>query len=179
MMSEIQEEPTNNNLKGNIKNIEIREYQLTIAEQCAHVNSLVVLPTGLGKTIIAVLVAGHVLKEFPKDSKIIVLAPTRPLINQHFETFSKFLRYSPEKFSILTGKTTPEKRVEFFSENQFLFYTPQTLRNDLVNQKYTLEHTALIVFDEAHHASGEYPYGLIADTFTEQCPDGIILALTA
>ncbi|MHA2048710.1 MAG: DEAD/DEAH box helicase [Promethearchaeota archaeon] len=178
-MSEIQGEPTNNVLKYNKKNIEFREYQLKIAEQCAYENSLVVLPTGLGKTIIAVLVTGLVLKQFPKDSKIIVLAPTRPLINQHYETFSKFLPFTPEKFSILTGKTAPEKRVTFFSENQILFYTPQTLRNDLVNQKYSLKDTALIIFDEAHHASGEYPYGLIADTFSEQCPDGIILALTA
>jgi Fanconi anemia group M protein len=163
----------------NITGIEIREYQHSIAKQCARHNSLVVLPTGLGKTIIAVLVTGKVLELFPKHSKIIVLAPTRPLINQHYDTFSKFLTIPEEKFVILTGKIIPEKRADLFNGNQILFYTPQTLRNDLVNQKYTLKGTSLIIFDEAHHATGDYPYGLIADTFTEQCPDGIILALTA
>ena len=64
---------------------------MRIAEQCINKNSLVVLPTGLGKTIIAVLAARKILDLYPEDSKIIILAPTRPLINQHYETFLKFL----------------------------------------------------------------------------------------
>ncbi|MDX1797893.1 MAG: DEAD/DEAH box helicase, partial [Candidatus Lokiarchaeia archaeon] len=83
--------------------LEIRDYQVKIAEECAGENSLVVLPTGLGKTIIAVLVASKVLERFPTDSKVIVLAPTRPLINQHYHTFLKFLKISEEQFAILTG----------------------------------------------------------------------------
>ena len=159
--------------------IEFRKYQVEIAEKCINKNSLVVLPTGLGKTIIAVLTASKTLKFFPKGSKIIILAPTRPLINQHYDTFSKFLPISQENFIVLTGKVLPEKRVQLYEENQILFCTPQTLRNDLVNRRYTLEHTALIIFDEAHHASGDYAYTMIADEFAEQNPDGVILALTA
>ncbi|MFW9941325.1 MAG: DEAD/DEAH box helicase family protein, partial [Candidatus Thorarchaeota archaeon] len=159
--------------------IEFRKYQVEIAEKCVNKNSLVVLPTGLGKTIIAVLTASKTLKFFPKGSKVIILAPTRPLINQHYDTFSKFLPISHEKFTVLTGKVLPEKRVLFYEENQILFYTPQTLRNDLVNRRYTLEQTALIIFDEAHHASGDYAYTMIADEFAEQNPDGVTLALTA
>lgn len=138
-----------------------------------------VLPTGLGKTIIAVLTARKILNLYPEDSKIIVLAPTRPLINQHYETFLKFLPVSKESYTVLTGKVRPEDRVEIFGKHRVLFYTPQTLRNDLVHRKYTLENTALIIFDEAHHASGDYPYTMIADEYTEQNPDGTILALTA
>lgn len=169
----------NHNLNLNGSGLEYREYQKKIAQQCILKNSLVVLPTGLGKTIIALYVAIHTLQKYPKESKIIVLAPTRPLINQHYEVFQKNLSIPEQQFEVLTGKIPPTKRTDLFQENKILFYTPQTLRNDLVNKKYSLEEVCLIVFDEAHHASGEFPYTLIADTYVEQNPDGTILALTA
>jgi len=161
------------------KHIEQRDYQLKIAKECVSKNSLVVLPTGLGKTIIGVYVAAGTLKNFPPKSKIVVLAPTRPLINQHFDSFKNLMTIPKENFIVLTGKIVPEKRVELFHENQIIFYTPQTLRNDLVNRKYSLESVCLIIFDEAHHATGDYAYTLIADEFVDQNPDGTILGLTA
>ena len=161
------------------KHIEHREYQLKIAKECVSKNSLVVLPTGLGKTIIGVYVAAVTLENFPPLSKIIVLAPTRPLINQHYNSFKNLMKIPEEQFVVLTGKTVSEKRVDLFRENQIIFYTPQTLRNDLVNKKYTLENVCLIIFDEAHHATGDYAYTLIADEFVDQNPDGTILGLTA
>lgn len=161
------------------KQIEHREYQLKIAQACASKNSLVVLPTGLGKTIIGVYVAAKTLEKFPPKSKVIVLAPTRPLINQHYDSFRSLMTIPEEQFVVLTGKIPPEKRVDFFRENQIVFYTPQTLRNDLANRKYTLESVCLIIFDEAHHASGDYAYTLIADKYKDQNPDGTILGLTA
>jgi ERCC4-related helicase len=169
----------NHDLNLNESGLEYREYQKKIAQQCILKNSLVVLPTGLGKTIIALYVAIHILQKYPKESKIIVLAPTRPLINQHYEVFQKNLSIPEQQFEVLTGKIQPAKRTDLFHENKILFFTPQTLRNDLVNKKYSLEEVCLIVFDEAHHASGEFPYTLIADTYMEQNPDGTILALTA
>ena len=163
----------------NIEKVEFREYQIEIAKKCANKNSLVVLPTGLGKTIIAVIVAAKILETSSINSKIIILAPTRPLINQHYDSFIKFLTIPEERFSLLTGKINAEKRAGLFANNQILFFTPQTLRNDLVKKRYGLEDACLVIFDEAHHASGDYPYGLIADEYTDQNPDGIILALTA
>ncbi|MFX1588958.1 MAG: DEAD/DEAH box helicase family protein, partial [Promethearchaeota archaeon] len=159
--------------------LEFRKYQVEIANKCVNRNSLVVLPTGLGKTIIAVLTARKTLQFFPTDSKVIVLAPTRPLINQHYDTFINFLPISREKFVVLTGKVLPEQRMKLYQEKQILFYTPQTLRNDLVNRRYTLNNVALIIYDEAHHASGDYAYVMVADEYIEQNPDGVILALTA
>lgn len=181
-MIEIEERNSNKNSKNKYlreKQIEHREYQLKIAQACASKNSLVVLPTGLGKTIIGVYVAAKTLEKFPPKSKVIVLAPTRPLINQHYDSFKNLMTIPEEQFVVLTGKIPPEKRVDFFRENQIIFYTPQTLRNDLANRKYTLERVCLIIFDEAHHASGDYAYTLIADEYMDQNPDGIILGLTA
>ena len=159
--------------------IETRDYQVQIAEKCVNRNSLVVLPTGLGKTIIAVIVVAQTLELYPPNSKVIMLAPTRPLINQHYNTFAKFLNIPEENFSILTGKVLPEKRTKMFHENQILFYTPQTLRNDLIKGRYSLKDTCLVIIDEVHHASGDYPYTMIADEYVDQNPDGNILALTA
>jgi len=170
---------TNEESNLNSNELQIRDYQINIADKCVNKNSLVVLPTGLGKTIVAVLVAGKILNIFPPQSKIIVLAPTRPLINQHYETFLRFLKIPKEKLVILTGKILPENRIELFNNNEILFYTPQTLRNDLVQKKYMLDNTALIIFDEAHHASGDYAYSMIADEFIDHNHDGIILGLTA
>ena len=181
-MTEIEERNCNKNSKNKYlreKQIEHREYQLKIARACASKNSLVVLPTGLGKTIIGVYVAAITLEKFPSKSKVIVLAPTRPLINQHYDSFRNLMTIPEEQFVVLTGKILPEKRVDFFKENQIVFYTPQTLRNDLANRKYTLEGVCLIIFDEAHHASGDYAYTLIADEYMDQNPDGTILGLTA
>ena len=163
----------------NSEKIDTRKYQHFIADNCVNKNSLVVIPTGLGKTIIAVLVAAKTLELYPEGSKIVIMAPTRPLIDQHYNTFSKFLTISQEKFCVLTGKTDPEKRAQLFNDNQVLFYTPQTLRNDLVTNKYDLKSVCFIVFDEVHHAAGDYPYTLIADAYFEQNPDGNILGLTA
>ena len=159
--------------------IESRKYQISIANQCVNKNSLVVLPTGLGKTVIAVLVSAKTLELFPEESKVIIVAPTRPLITQHYNFFLRTFKVPEEKFSILTGKVTPSKRTELFEANQIIFFTPQTLRNDMINERYNLTDACLIIFDEAHHASGDYPYSLIADKFMEQNPDGNLLALTA
>ena len=64
---------------GLLKNtIEIRDYQKNIAEVAGEKNTLVVIPTGMGKTLIAVLVAIKRLDKFP-GSKILITAPTRPL----------------------------------------------------------------------------------------------------
>ncbi len=159
--------------------IEARKFQQDISEACVNKNSLVVLPTGLGKTIIGAIVAAKTLEIHPDRSKIIMLAPTRPLIDQHCKSFLKFLKIPEYKFRILTGKVSPEDRAKLFKTHQIIFFTPQTLRNDLVNRRYSLHSTCLIIFDEAHHASGDYPYTLIADEYIDQNPDGNILALTA
>ncbi len=159
--------------------LESRKYQVDIARKCANANSLVVIPTGLGKTIISLLVVAEVLESFPTGSKVVILAPTRPLITQHHESFREFLSIPSDKMTELMGNVASDKRPQLFRESQILFFTPQTLRNDLVAGRYRLEDTCLIIFDEAHHASGDYPYRYISDVFVEQNPDGIVLALTA
>ncbi len=152
---------------------------MAITEQALNSNSLVVLPTGLGKTLIAVFIAGEILNGSPEETKIVILAPTRPLIQQHFESFRTFLTLPPEAFSILTGGISPKKRQNLFDQSKILFMTPQTLRNDLLETRYNLSKVGLLVFDEAHRASGNYAYCQIAPLYQKMAPDGRTLALTA
>nr|WP_147664612.1 DEAD/DEAH box helicase [Candidatus Prometheoarchaeum syntrophicum]QEE17728.1 ATP-dependent RNA helicase SrmB [Candidatus Prometheoarchaeum syntrophicum] len=158
-----------------------RKYQLNIYARAKKENLLVVIPTGLGKTYIATLLGVYFLKKFKGTKNIIFLAPTRPLISQHIQSHKNHVNLGELGCMELTGKIPPEKRKEIFEnpETQFLFMTPQTLRNDLHNELYNLFNTALIIFDEAHRATGEYAYVPIAHFYHEQNPEGRILALTA
>lgn len=150
-----------------------RTFQIDIAEKAKKENTLVVIPTGLGKTVIAVLVAADIMKK----GKIVMLAPTRPLVLQHHASFNDML--TMENSIVLTGKVSPEKRVNLWSDHQFIFSTPQVVRNDLLCDRYTLEDVSLIIFDEAHRAVGDYAYVEIASLYVTQRKTPLILGLTA
>ena len=66
--------------------VERREYQYNIANSAANASTLVVLPTGMGKTIIALLV---IADELTKDRNILFLSPTKPLVNQHAQSLNE------------------------------------------------------------------------------------------
>ncbi len=61
--------------------IEKRSYQTNLAQHAMSKNCLVVLPTGLGKTAIALQVIAKYLSD--GTGSILFLAPTRVLVNQH------------------------------------------------------------------------------------------------
>ncbi|MHA1379009.1 MAG: DEAD/DEAH box helicase [Candidatus Helarchaeota archaeon] len=158
--------------------IEKRTYQQDISNTCFNKNTLVILPTALGKTIIALLTAVKRLDIYPW-AKILFLAPTRPLVLQHFATFSQFLIFDENKVKVLTGKNVPNERISFWEQAQFIFATPQVVKNDLEKERYDLGEVALLIFDESHRARMNYAYTKIAKTFVETNDDPLILALTA
>jgi ERCC4-related helicase len=135
--------------------LEDRAYQAAIAEAAARENTLVVLPTGLGKTAIALRVMAACRRARPGDS-ILFLAPTRPLVVQHAESVRRVLDV-PEPV-VLTGAIPPEKRPELLRPPQVIVATPQVVANDLLAQDFPLDRLSLVVFDEAHRAVGDYPY---------------------
>ena len=159
---------------------QLREYQQTIYERAVKENLLVVIPTGLGKTLIAARLAAHFLA-LSEYLKVIFLAPTRPLINQHFETLQKAVKLPPNAVVELNGNTPAPKRQAVFDapESRIFVMTPQCLKNDLDHNLYSLKFVAMIVFDEAHRATGQYDYVPIADAFQTQNANGRVLALTA
>lgn len=158
--------------------IQARVYQQLLFAKAIKANTLIVLPTGLGKTIIIVMVIAHYLKNIP-DQKVIITAPTRPLVDQHFETCRNLLNISQDQIQIMSGTTSPEERISLWREKSVFISTPQTLRNDIINQAVDLTKISLICFDEAHRAVGEDPYVLTAEQFTRANPSGRKLGFTA
>ncbi len=158
--------------------IEAREYQRAIAKSALAANTLVVLPTGLGKTIVALLVAAERLSAHPQ-SKILILAPTRPLVLQHAQFFKEHFQDREAKSTVLTGETPPPLRKIAFDDSTMVFATPEVIRNDVSGDRYNLRNVSLIVFDEAHRCVRSYAYSEVAQAYKLQAGNPLILGLTA
>ncbi|MCX8204620.1 MAG: helicase-related protein [Candidatus Nezhaarchaeota archaeon] len=157
--------------------VEDRLYQRRIVERALRGNTLVVLPTALGKTVIAALLTAHRLRE--AGGKVLFLAPTRPLTLQHFSRFKELLNINEEDMAVLTGQVPQLKRGGLYRGARVIFATPQVVRNDVADGIISLSEVSLIIFDEAHRARGGYAYVEIAKRYVEQRHDPLILALTA
>lgn len=155
-----------------------RLYQETIFAKTTTKNTLVVLPTGLGKTALAMMLAKHRLEIYP-ESKILMIAPTKPLVEQHCTTFKKHFDANETDFTIFTGETSPAKREELWKNSKIIFSTPQGLENDIISDKISLSDVSLVVFDEAHRAVGDYAYSFIAQQYHKKSKYPRILGLTA
>jgi len=155
-----------------------REYQQKIFETCVNKNCLVVLPTGLGKTLIAVMLAIKRMQEFPGE-KVVFLAPTKPLAEQHLATFKKHL---PELFAdmqLFTGFVKAEQRKKIWQTADIIFSTPQCVANDIRKNLYNLKEVCLLVEDEAHRCIKNYDYNYVSKKYQEQALHQRILGLTA
>lgn len=158
------------------KTLERRTYQIAITTTALLKNTLVVIPTGLGKTAIAALVvASRLLNE---DGQVLFLAPTRPLVEQHASFLRKVIKIDPSEIVSLSGEVPPDARSKFWRK-KIVVSTPQVVENDLISGKLTLENFVLIVFDEAHRAVGNYSYVYIAKEYLKKAKKPLILALTA
>jgi ERCC4-related helicase len=151
-------------------------FQLDLARIGLEEDLLVVLPTGLGKTVIAALLSAEILRRSP--GKVLVLAPTRPLVQQHSDSFRRWL--TPMRTARFTGTVRRPVREGAWESADLVFATPEIVRNDLAAGRYRLDEVALVVFDEAHHAVGKYAYVPIAVQYRAERPTaGRVLGLTA
>ncbi|KGU29149.1 ATP-dependent DNA helicase MPH1 [Candida albicans P57055] len=158
-------------------NFEIRDYQYNIVERAFYDNLLVALPTGLGKTFIASTVMLNFLRWFP-ISKIIFMAPTRPLVAQQIKACCSIAGIPSSKVAILLDKTR-RNRAEIWNSRQVFFTTPQVVENDLASGVVNPKSIALLVIDEAHRAKGNYSYNNVVKFINRFSDSYRILALTA
>ena len=161
-----------------LKQFTPRDYQKTIVDTTAQHNTLVVLPTGLGKTNVFLMTVARRLALYPK-SKILFLGPTRPLIEQYKKVFEQHLDIPVGKMVMFTGKVAPEKRQQLWEHASIIFSTPQSIEHDLLNKKLELSQVSLLGIDEAHRAVGKYSYVWIAEQYIEQASHPRVVALTA
>ncbi len=147
--------------------IQKRLYQELLTAKAFDENSLVVAPTGLGKTIVAILLIAYM---YNKNKNILFLSPTKPLITQHKDSLKDLLTIDKEKIILLTGTTTQQKRKEIYNKQKGMVIcaTPQTIRNDILKGYLKEQDYNLIIFDEAHRAVGDYSYVEISSFFSEK-----------
>ncbi|PNT71107.1 hypothetical protein BRADI_2g23193v3 [Brachypodium distachyon] len=141
-----------------------RRYQLDVYEVAKERNTIVMLDTGAGKTMIAVML----IKEFGgkidraiNDPKIIIfLATTVQLVTQQFEAikthtdFEVELCYGAKGVDPWTASAWQEK----VSKYQVMVMTPEVFLQALRSALLILDKVSLMIFDECHHATGNHPY---------------------
>ncbi len=159
--------------------LEARAYQLDAVDHCLSGSTLLVLPTAMGKTPIEVMVIAERLRTHP--GLAILLAPTTALVNQHLSDLREMLVLPSGAESIvsMTGAIAPAKREGMWDSAAVVVATPEVVRNDIQRAAINLEKVSIIVFDEAHHASGNHAMAQVGDHYSEQCEDGLVLAATA
>lgn len=152
--------------------IEHRDYQDNLAKQAISENCLIVLPTGLGKTTVAL----HVIAEFLSRGKggVLFLAPTRVLAHQHYEFLKNNLLI--DDIALVTGEDLLAKRKKLWI-NSIICATPEIVKNDLDRQIVSPDQFSLVIFDEAHRTVGDYAYSGIAERFANI--DARIIGMTA
>jgi Fanconi anemia group M protein len=154
--------------------VDKRLFQLDLAANALKASSLIVVPTGLGKTVIALMV---LLARLDKG-KVLFLAPTKPLVEQH-ATFLRRVLKDEDTVAMMTGETMPEKRVVSWEAARVVASTPQVIENDLLSRRIDLKDVSLVIFDEAHRAVGNYAYVYIAERYAREATNPLVLGITA
>lgn len=139
------------------ENYPVRDYQFNIVQACLYKNTLVCLPTGLGKTFIAAVVMYNFWRWYPWG-KIIFLAPTKPLVTQQIFACHNTMGIPSAETIELTGAINLKKREVAWSKKRIIFATPQVFHNDLNKNIVPSDLIKCIVIDEAHKALGKHSY---------------------
>ncbi len=157
--------------------IERREYQVKVAERATESNTLVVLPTGLGKTVVALLTIAEYLKRY-EDQSCVFLAPTRVLVHQHSRFLQDNLAIPAAKISVITGEDYVNYRQDMW-QSAVICATPQIMKLDMKRDLVRVDRLSLLIFDEVHRAIGDYAYTTIAAGVRERAKNIRTLGMTA
>jgi ERCC4-related helicase len=135
------------------RSVEFRSYQFNIFESLRNNrNTLVILPTALGKTVIAILVCAESLYNY-RSKRVLVMAPTKPLVSPHMSSFFSVLNITENCVAVVTGRNLPQTRLAVWNrkEIRLVFATPEVVKNDLAEKRLSLNEFSLLIFDEADH----------------------------
>ena len=156
--------------------VEARGYQLEAAASALAGSTMVVMPTGFGKSAVEWMVIAHHLH---RQGNVLLLAPTVALLAQHQRMLTTHLVVDEEDVVMFTGQTAPAKRPELWSKGRIILATAQVVRNDAMSGAIDLSGLSLVVVDEAHHARGQHAYAQVADLVREMAPSAVMLGATA
>ncbi|KAI0667772.1 P-loop containing nucleoside triphosphate hydrolase protein [Trametes maxima] len=159
--------------------VHTRAYQQELLEESMHRNLIIALDTGSGKTHIAMLRMKH---EAERGSKKVswFIAPTVALVEQQYEVIKTAV---PVSVGLVSGASEPNQWKDaslwrkILSTHQIMVTTPQVLLDALHHAYVDLgTDIGLLVFDEAHHATGKHPYNMIMKNFYSPLPLVLTLA---
>ena len=157
--------------------IERRLYQLQLAGTARRAHTLVCLPTGLGKTSVSLLVTADRLDSV--GGKALLLAPTKPLVQQHTEFYREALTVPDDQIVVFTGDVRPDDRAALWADARIVIATPQVVENDLVGNRISLADVTHLTFDECHRGTGEYAYVYIAERYHADADQPLVTAMSA
>jgi Fanconi anemia group M protein len=157
--------------------LEDRRYQVALAETAMADHTLVCLPTGLGKTAVSLLVTAHRLAEY--GGKSLLLAPTKPLVEQHAAFYREALEVPDDEIVVFTGEVRPDDRAAVWEEARVVVATPQVVENDLIGNRVSLADVTHCTFDECHRATGDYAYNYIAERYHADAETPLVTGMSA
>lgn len=164
------------------ESLEDRSYQRELADSALSQSSLVVLPTGTGKTPVAMMVTADRLNDH-RGKRALLLAPTKPLVEQHTNEFQRVLDIPDAEIKMFTGDTRPDDREDLWNQPaSVVIATPQVIENDLIAGRISFEDVVHLVFDECHRGTGDYSYTYIAERYWqhhEEGDKGLVTGLSA
>lgn len=159
-------------------NYPVRRYQYDISHAALFRNTLVVLPTGLGKTFLAAVVMYNMYRWYPRG-RVVFMAPTRPLVAQQIEACYQIMGLPRSDTCELTGKQAKAQRLSEWRTKRVFFVTPQVIAIDMLEPDFPAADVRLLVVDEAHKARGRYAYVEVVRWLHERNRCIRVLALSA
>ena len=157
--------------------VDARGYQLRSLERVLSFSSLMVMPTGFGKTAVEWMAMAEFLRN--GSQKIVLIAPTAGLVDRQRTMAIERLNIDPERIVAYTGETGPDKRKAIWDRATVVMATPQVIRNDAMSGVIDLAAVDLLILDEAHHATGNHAYAQVGNLYQRTNPSGRVLAATA
>ncbi|MFB6070563.1 MAG: DEAD/DEAH box helicase [Halanaeroarchaeum sp.] len=158
--------------------IEDRPYQTDLVEEALETHTLVSLPTGLGKTTVSLRVTADRLHGNAGATSLL-LAPTKPLVEQHAGFYREALAIPDEQIVVFTGETRPDDRADLWADARVVIATPQVVENDFVGGRIDLRDVVHCTFDECHRATGDYAYTYIAERYHADAADPLVTGMSA
>lgn len=128
-------------------------------------NSIVYLPTGSGKSLIATLAINHFRHELTKPiqqngRRAVLLVNTVVLAMQHTEGVKEHLGLEVACWTSETKKKSwsKQKCEEQFDKHSIIVATAQLFVDAVKHSFISIEQLCIIIFDECHHARLNHPY---------------------
>lgn len=157
--------------------VQARAYQMKSLKSALTSSTLMVMPTGFGKTAVEWMAMAEALRL--KRGKVLLIAPTTGLVDQQRRMATEMLNLDADLIVSYTGEVGPTKRPPLWAKGQVVMATSQVIRNDAVNGIIDLAEVGLLIVDEAHHSTGNHAYAQVGDLYLTAKPDALVLGATA